>query len=129
LVVHGSDGLDEITITGETYAYRVHGGVIEELLINPHLLGCNLATREDLLGGDAAANAVIVREVLSGKLEGPKADIVLLNAGAAIHVADLAPTLAEGIALARMSISSGAALACLHKLQALSREYHPTTEQ
>lgn len=129
LVVHGSDGLDEITLTGETYAYRVHGGMIEELLINPQLLGFDLAAREDLLGADAVANAGILEDIVSGKLTGPKADIVLLNAGAAIHVAGLADSLPQGIEKARESISSGAALACLRKLQALSSEYHPAGEQ
>lgn len=121
MVVHGSDGLDEITITGDTYAYRVIDGRVEEHLIIPHVLGFGLASRDDLLGGDAADNARILKEILSGAT-GPKTDIVLLNAGAAIHVAELAPTLAEGIELARTSITSGAALKCLQGLQALSRK-------
>jgi len=125
MVVHGSDGLDEITITGETFAYRVHNGLVEELLINPHLLGFDLAAPEDLLGGDAAENARIIQQILSGELPGPKTNIVLLNAGAAIHVAGLAPTLAGGIELARQSITEGAALTCLKGLQTLSSEYHP----
>lgn len=125
MVVHGSDGLDEITLTGETYAYRVRDGLVEELLIVPGVLGFSLAAREDLAGGDAADNAVILEKILAGELPGPKTDIVLLNAGAAIHVAGLSPTLAGGVELARQSISSGAALACLHGLQRLSREYHP----
>lgn len=125
LVVHGSDGLDEITLTGETYAYRVRDGLVEELLINPHVLGFDLASKEDLMGGTAEDNAKILLEIFSGK-PGPKADITLLNAGAAIHVAGLAPTLAGGVDLARKSIADGAALRCLEGLQRLSREYQAT---
>src|SRR5690606_34736538 len=75
LVVHGSDGLDEITLTGETYAFRVTDGRVEELLINPTLYGFDLAAREDLLGGDAAENARTLEAILAGKLPGPKTDI------------------------------------------------------
>jgi len=122
LVVHGSDGLDEITLTGETFAYRVVGSRVEEMLINPELLGFCLARREELLGGDAAANAKTLVEILSGT-PGPKTDIVLLNAGAAIHVAGMADSLESGIDLARDSIASGSALKCLEGLQRISREH------
>jgi anthranilate phosphoribosyltransferase len=118
LVVHGTDGLDEITLTGNTYAWRVIDGRVEEMLINPHLLGFDLASQEDLLGGDAADNAKTLVHILSGG-DGPKHDIVLLNAGAAIHVAGLADSMAGGIELARQSIKTGAALARLQQLQAL----------
>lgn len=128
LVVHGSDGLDEITLTGESYAYRVHDGLVEEFLINPHMLGFNLASREDLSGGDVAENAQTLVNILSGAT-GPKTDIVLLNAGAAIHIAGLAHALAGGIELARKSIADGAALRALQGLQRLSGEYHPATGQ
>src|SRR5690606_16656920 len=123
LVVHGSDGLDEITLTGETYAFRVTDGRVEELLINPTLYGFDLAAREDLLGGDAAENARTLEAILAGKLPGPKTDIVLLNAGAAINVAGLAPTLQEGIELARKSIADGSAMKCLDGLRRISGEY------
>jgi anthranilate phosphoribosyltransferase len=121
LVVHGSDGLDEITLTGNTYAWRVVDHRLEEILINPHLLGFDLASKEDLLGGDAAENARTLVEILSGA-DGPKRDIVLLNAGAAILVAGMAETLGEGVEKARESISSGAALKCLNGLQNLFKE-------
>lgn len=126
LVVHGSDGLDEITLTGNTYAWRVIDGRVEELLINPHLLGFDLASREDLLGGDVHENAATLKGILSGEITGPKADIVLLNAGAAIHVSGLAESLQDGVAQARKSIAEGKALACLTGLQQLCREYRAT---
>ena len=122
LVVHGSDGLDEITLTGDTYAYHVHDGRIDELLINPGLLGFDMASRENLLGGDAAENADTIQKILSGE-SGPKTDIVLLNAGAAIYVAGLTSTLSDGVERARKSISDGAALKCLHSLRAISTEF------
>ncbi len=128
MVVHGSDGLDEITLTGETYAYRVHDGLVEEFLINPTLLGFNMASPEDLLGGDVAENAQTLVDILSGAT-GPKTDIVLLNAGAAIHIAGLAPNLAGGIEIARKVIADGAALRCLQGLQALSTEYRRASGQ
>lgn len=125
LVVHGSDGLDEITVTGETYAYRVKEGRVEEMLLNPHVLGFDMASPEDLKGGDAAENAQILLDILSGKETGPRLDIVLLNAGAAIHVAGEAESLIQGIEKAREVIASGAALAKLQGLQKLSQHYHP----
>lgn len=128
LVVHGSDGLDEITLTGNTYAWRVTGGHVEELIINPRELGFHLASREDLLGGDVAENARTLKSILSGTT-GPKTDIVLLNAGAAIHVTGLANSLADGVELARQSISSGKALACLEGLQAISRDYETSEKK
>ena len=121
LVVHGSDGLDEITLTGDTHAYHVANDAVEEMLINPRLLGFELATKDDLKGGDAGENARIIMDILQGST-GPKTDIVIINAGAAIYVADLADTLENGIELARKSIADGAAMRCVQGLQALTRE-------
>lgn len=117
MVVHGSDGLDEITTTGETHVFRVKQGQVFEEVIVPEQFGIARATREDYLGGEAGDNANIVLEILKGK-PGPKADIVLINAGATIQVAGLAPDLATGVEMARKSIESGSAL---HKLEELIR--------
>jgi anthranilate phosphoribosyltransferase len=119
--VHGSDGLDEITTTGETWGFRVHKREVEEILINPRLLGFELARPEDLRGGNAAANARTVVEILNGA-PGPKADIVLLNAGAAIHVAGLANTIAAGVEMARKSVAEGKAMGTLEALRKVTAE-------
>ncbi|RIL05897.1 MAG: anthranilate phosphoribosyltransferase [Proteobacteria bacterium] len=117
LVVHGSDGLDEITTTGPTFAARLADGCVESLAIDAAALGIARARREDLAGGDAAENAAIVRDVLGGE-PGPRRDLVLVNAAAALWVAGAAADLSAGMAQARASIDSGAARA---KLEALAR--------
>ena len=119
LVVHGSDGLDEITTTGPTFAYFVREGKIQEATITPQEGGLAVAKPEDLKGGEVADNARILREVLSGT-SGPKLDIVLLNAGAAIMVSGVAGNLAEGVSMARKAVESGAALQKLERLAALT---------
>ena len=115
LVVHGADGLDEITVTGRTFAVELHQGRLVDRTIEPEALGIPLARPEDLRGGDAAENAALVRGVLAGE-PGPRRDVVALNAAAALVVADAALDLAEGLSLARRSIDSGAAAARLDAL-------------
>jgi anthranilate phosphoribosyltransferase len=120
LVVHGGDGLDEITTTTHTDAALLDGGRVTALRIEPGALGIARASLEDLRGGDAAENAAIVRAVLAGE-PGPRRDIVLLNAAAALWVAGAAQGLAEGLALARRSLEQGAAREKLDQLVAASR--------
>jgi anthranilate phosphoribosyltransferase len=120
LVVHGSDGLDEITTTGSTRAALVEEGSISVLEIDPRELGVPLARSEDLAGGDAEENAAILRAILEGE-KGPRRDIALLNAAAALWVAEAAGDLAEGVALASKSIDSGAARSRLEALASASR--------
>ncbi len=122
LLVHGSDGLDEITITGPTHAVRVGGefGEGRVLEIDPRRLGVPLGRAEDLRGGDAAENAAIVRAVLGGE-EGPRRDVVRLNAAAALWIADAAPSIEAGLAQAAESIDSGAARAKLDALVSATR--------
>jgi anthranilate phosphoribosyltransferase len=115
LVVHGSDGLDEVTITGPTHAALLERGAVRELAIDPVALGVALAPGDALRGGDAAENAAIALAVLEGE-SGPRRDVVLLNAAAALWVAGAAVDLAEGLALARASLDSGAARAKLASL-------------
>ncbi len=108
LVVHGSDGLDEITTTGITQAALLEAGRVRTLALDPAALGVPRAAAAELQGGDAVANAAIVRAVLAGD-PGARREIVCLNAGAALWVAGAAPDLAGGLRLARESIDSGAA--------------------
>ncbi len=117
LVVHGDDGLDEITTTGPTHAALLDGGSVREFTIYPQTLGVPLYSGDGLRGGDAAENAAIALKVLEGE-EGPRRDIVILNAAAVLWVAGAAADLAEGLALARESIDSGAARAKLAALVA-----------
>jgi anthranilate phosphoribosyltransferase len=115
LVVHGLDGLDEITITGPTRVAEARGGSVRTYEVDPEEFGMKRAALEDISGGDAAENAVIVREVLSGK-KSPRRDVVLLNSAAALVAAGRADHLAEEMPLAARSIDSGAAAAKLASL-------------
>ena len=119
LVVHGADGLDEISTLGETVIYELHDGRIKKYSIVPEQFGIVRADEEDIAGGSAEENARIALDVLQGKEIGAKRDIVLLNAGAAIYISGKAQSIQEGIKLAKQAISSGKAL---EKLQALKRE-------
>ena len=118
-VVHGSDGLDELTTTGISDVALVDAGKVSTFRISPRNAGLPDARPEDLTGGNAVKNAVHIRAVLGG-LRGPLRDIVLLNAAAALLVAGKAKTLRDGVALASESIDSGKALAVLEALARLS---------
>jgi anthranilate phosphoribosyltransferase len=115
LVVHGLDGLDEITITGPTRVAEARDGTVRTYEVDPEEFGMKRATLADISGGDAAENANIIREVLSGK-KSPRRYVVLLNSAAALVAAGRADHLAEGIPLAARSIDSGAAAAKLAEL-------------
>lgn len=117
-VVHGSDGLDEVTTTGPTQVSRWVDGRLEEFQINPQAFGVPLAKKEELLGGDKASNARIARDVLEGK-KGPARDIVILNAAIAIACTR---NIKEGIKLASESIDSGKALEKLEQLVRITND-------
>lgn len=123
-VVHGSDGLDEITTTGPTHVCELSDGGIREFEISAADAGLPPASSADLKGGDPSENAAILRQILSGG-PGPKRDIVVLNAAAALVVAGKAEDLAQGARLAEGSIDSGSAMRCLDRLVSLSREMKP----
>jgi anthranilate phosphoribosyltransferase len=108
-VVHGSDGLDEITTTGPTIVFEIDRGAVREHCWNPHDFGVPQASLSALQGGDAAANAAIAREVLLG-CPGPRRDIVLVNASAALVAAGKAASFSVAMRLAAESIDSGAAM-------------------
>src|SRR5277367_2199448 len=114
-VVHGSDGLDEITITGPTRVAEVRDGQVHTYEVTPEEFGLKRATLDDISGGDAAYNATLIREVVQGK-KSPRRDIVLLNAAAALVAAGSADHLSEAIPIAAHAIDSGAAEAKLRAL-------------
>jgi anthranilate phosphoribosyltransferase len=108
LVVHGLDGLDEITITGPTRIAEVRDSEVHTYEVTPEEFGIQRAGLQDISGGDAAANAAIIGEILSGKISARR-DVVLLNAAAALVAAGKATHLADAILLAAQAIDSGAA--------------------
>jgi anthranilate phosphoribosyltransferase len=120
LVVHGADGMDEITFAGDTHVAELKNGVVNEYTLNPRQFGLGLHGVETIRVGDAGESARMVCAVLEGQA-GPARDIVLLNAGAAIYAADLEGTLQQGIARAAQAIDSGAAHAKLKELIAFSQ--------
>jgi len=123
-VVHGSDGLDEITTTGPTHVCEWDGSIIREFTISPLDVGLAQAAEADIKGGEPAENAEILKAILDGA-PGAKRDIVVLNAAAALFVAGASSSLADGVARAQASIDSGAARKALDSLVALSREMRP----
>ena len=118
-VVHGSDGLDEVTLTGPTFVAALENGGIRSFEVAPEDAGLARVGGEALRGGDADANAVALRGVLNGEPSAYR-DVALLNAAAALIVAGRATTLKEGIAIGMQSIDSGAAAARLKDLITIS---------
>lgn len=120
MVVHGEDGLDEISTTAPTLVYHVSGGTVRGERIVPGELGLATATADDLKGGDVSENARILLGILDGE-PGAKSDIVALNAGAALVLTGKASSMEEGLRLARETIQSGAARQKLDQLVAVTR--------
>jgi anthranilate phosphoribosyltransferase len=118
LVVHGADGVDEISVSAETIAAEVVDGEVRQFRIDPEQMGLRRFDRAAIGGGDVTANVEIARAVLGGA-KGAEREIVLANAGAAIYVSGLADSLREGVEAARTSIDRGAAA---EKLETLIRE-------
>lgn len=118
LVVHGQDGMDEITTTTKTWATSLENGKVTEIEIAPEEVGVKRATLAELKGGDALHNAEAIKHVLAGK-PGAFRDIVILNSAAALMVAGKATNLKQGAALAVASIDGGQAAAALATLQRL----------
>lgn len=115
-VVHGEDGLDEITLAGKTFVAEAHDGNVKTFAISPQDFGVTEGKLEHLRGGDAEANASIIREVLSGKRRDEARGLVLVNAAAALFVGGKAKALNEAARLAEASIDSGAAQEKLEEL-------------
>ena len=121
LVVYGSDGLDEISLSAPTRVCEVKDGAFTSYEITPEQFGLTRCSKDDLVGGTPAENAQITRDILTGKT-GPKRDAVLMNAGAAIYMAGKAESIQAGIDLAKEMIDSGKATAQLEKFVELSNQ-------
>ena len=121
VVVHSRDGLDEISVSAPTRVCEVCYGETRTYEITPEELGIARHPLEAVAGGDPGANARIARAVLEGE-EGARADIVAVNAGAALYVAGLAPSIRDGVVLAREALADGRAIDKLHQLVTVSRE-------
>ena len=120
MVVHGYDGLDEISTTASTkISHLQENNTIESTAVSPADFGMVKASLEDLKGGEPDENAVIIKNILNNTDQGKKADIVILNAGAGIFIGGKSKTLKEGVEVARASIKSGAALEKLNQLAAV----------
>jgi anthranilate phosphoribosyltransferase len=120
LIVHGGDGLDELTTTGPSTVVELRDGAVTTWSVDPQELGLARADPEDLVGGDANVNADLARRVLAGE-HGAHRDIISLNAGAGLLAAGLVDDLTAGIAAACASIDSGAAVGALNKLVEVSQ--------
>lgn len=118
-VVSGKDHMDEITTTGATVISEIKDGNVTTYEVTPEEFGLKRAALDDLRGGDGAENAKIAKRILTGE-KGPKRDIVLLNAGAALYIARLADSVKEGILMAEESIDSGNAMRVLQELAEMS---------
>lgn len=118
-VVHGEDGLDEITTTSRTKVSEVAPGGIKSYYIQPEDFGISRTSLDQLRGGDTEENVEIARRILQGE-RGPKRDVVLLNAGAAIAVGGVARSIEEGISLAEKSLDAGAALEKMERLMVIT---------
>ena len=119
-VVHGADGIDEVSTTGYTKVSECREGAVNTFYVHPSDFGIVKADAAALKGGDAAENAAIVRDVLAGT-RGPRRDVVLLNAGVALFVAGRVDTIKEGISAAASAIDSGAARGRLQQMVDSSR--------
>ena len=119
MVVCGADGMDEISFTGDTYVAELKNGIVHEYVVNPQHFGLDLHELSSIKVADAEQSKAMVLEVLSGK-SGPARDIVLLNAGAAIYVAGLTPSLHDGITTAAGILDSGKAMQKLQELVKLT---------
>jgi anthranilate phosphoribosyltransferase len=124
LVVHGRDGLDEITLNGDTLVAELKDGVVSEYMVNPTQFGLAEHDGSALKAGSREASLAIVRRVIDNE-PGPARDIVLLNAGAAIYAANVAASLAEGVEHAREALSSGKAGEALFNFVQASQAFAP----
>jgi anthranilate phosphoribosyltransferase len=121
MVVHGS-GMDEISTAGPTKIVELRDGRITDKKLNSQDFGIPPTTVDQLMVTDAKTSAKVIRDILTGKEKGPRRDIVILNAAAAIIAAGLADDFGSAIKLANASVSNGRALACLEKLVEISNK-------
>jgi anthranilate phosphoribosyltransferase len=121
MVIHGSDGLDEITMTGPTYISEIDDGLLKSYTIKPEDFGFERCKLEDLIGGDPEFNAQIARDILDGK-KGPKRDTIILNAALCLHLHHKDKHLADCVEIATETIDSGKALSQLNNFIEMSKE-------
>lgn len=116
LVVYGQDKLDEISISAPTTICELRDGFYRTSEIRPEDFGLELGTKDEIVGGTPEENADITRDILAGKIQGSRRNIILLNAGAALYVGQKVPTIGDGVKLAAELIDSGKAAATLQKV-------------
>lgn len=116
LVIRGSDGLDEFSISAHTNVFEIRNGEITSYEVTPESVGLKRATKTEIVGGTAAENAEITRGILGGKITGAKRDIVLLNSGAVLYTCGKAESIAEGVKMAAEAIDNGAAMEKLNAM-------------
>ncbi|MCC8064884.1 MAG: anthranilate phosphoribosyltransferase, partial [Clostridiales bacterium] len=121
VVVYGQDVMDEVSISAPTSICEFNGDERLYYVITPEDCGLTRAQKSDVVGGDPAYNAQVARDILSGKERGPKRDIVLMNAGCGLYIADKAPSIPDGVKLAAELIDSGKAIAKLDEFIAACR--------
>ena len=122
LVVHGLDGLDEISLLGETMVAEIKDSRISYYSLTPEQFGMKRCALEDVRGGSPKYNAKVIKDIFLGKERGPKRDMLLLNSAAAFLVADKVSSMEEGLVIARETLDSGRAMAKLDEIIAKSRE-------
>lgn len=123
MIVYGDDCLDEISISDTTSICEIRDGKLISYKISPEEFGITMASKDSIKGGTSDENAVITREILTGKEQGPKRDIVLMNAGSALYTIGAAKDMQEGIEMARKSIDSGKALEKLDQFIEFTNRY------
>lgn len=123
MLVHGSDGLDEITVTGKTFVAEVKDGKLKEYEIHPEEFGLRVYAPHEIIGGGPETNAAVIRRIFDGET-GAARDIVVFNAAAGLYAAGKAPDLQTGVELAQYLIDSGKAKNKLDLLVYTSRAYH-----
>lgn len=123
MIVYGDDCLDEISISDTTSICEIRDGKLISYKISPEEFGISMAQKDSIKGGTSDENAVITREILTGKEQGPKRDIVLLNAGSALYTIGAAKDMQEGIEMARQSIDSGKAIEKLDQFIEFTNRY------
>jgi len=124
MVVYGMDGMDEISLSAHTKVSELKDGKVTTYYLNPEDYGMKLVSKEELVGGDSKENAKIILSILNGE-RGPKRDIVVLNAAAALYVGKAVENIRDGIALAEELIDSGKALEKLNELKEYSNSMIP----
>ena len=129
LIVHGDDGVDELSLSAPTHVCEVRGdaGDIREYTVTPDEMGLPVREREQVRGGDAQHNAAVMRSVLKGEQNGAIGEMVALNAGAALYVTGRAETIRDGVRQARDVLSAGKSITTLDALIAMTRALAPVT--